>query len=105
MGVDALWAVASVLESEGTEQVLQEAYHDEAPGGQHSYNLGNLICLPKKFAGVDDFGEEYFEADGTRPLSIVSCALLPMRRDCGGNRTLKDGSRRCSRDSYKVDPS
>ena len=73
MGIDILWSVAEGLESEDASPLLHEAYSDVCGSGGHLYNLGNLICLPKKAAGLDDVGEEYFDAEGTRPLSVVNC--------------------------------
>ena len=72
IGVDILWSSARALGRDDAEQLLRSAYFDTSEEGRHDFNLGKLVCLPKKPAGCDDALGDYFTPDGTRPLSIVN---------------------------------
>ena len=45
--------------------ILEQAY-----GGEHEFNSGLMVCLPKVAVGMTDDGEEVFDAASTRPLAI-----------------------------------
>ena len=72
LGVDTLWAATQDLSTDEANQLLQDAYWDEADDGTHNFNLGNLVCLPKKPSGHHDDVGEYFTSEATRALSIVN---------------------------------
>ena len=73
LAIDLLLEVAELLESRDSSELLQAAYHDELVEGLHGYNLGKLVCLPKKASGVDEHGLEYYAPEDTRPLTLVNC--------------------------------
>ena len=52
------------------EQLLQA--DPLAEGDQHSFNLGNMVFLPKKIAGSHDLFGEYYTANDVRPLVLVN---------------------------------
>ena len=71
LGVDTLWnALRALLSTDGAAQLLH-AYSDRCLNG-HDFNLGILVCLPKKASGSLDDGTSYYTAANTRPLSIVN---------------------------------
>jgi hypothetical protein len=72
IGVDTLYAAAQALSSDEADQLLRDAYSDEADEGTHNFNLANLVCLPKKPTGMHDGEGEYYAPEATRPLSIVN---------------------------------
>ena len=72
LGIDTLYCAAQTLSEDQVERMLQNAYCDEGDAGRHDFNLGTLVCLPKKATGFDDRAGEYYAAESTRPLSIVN---------------------------------
>jgi hypothetical protein len=68
-----LLEVTELLASNDSAKLLQAAYHDELIEGLHGYNLGKLVCLPKKASGVNEDGLEYYAPEDTRPLNLVNC--------------------------------
>ena len=72
LGVDILHGAAAALEGPSWKEQLNDGFHDEAPSGTHTFNLGTLVCLPKKAAGENEEVGTYYTAGGTRPLSIVN---------------------------------
>jgi hypothetical protein len=61
------------LAGEQSSELLRQAYcDDEDADGAHHYNLGTLICLPKKTAGHNEDLGDFYSPDGTRPLSLVN---------------------------------
>ena len=71
LGVEILLDVARTLEGGRAKEQMQEAFSDVA--GEHSFNLGTLVCLPKAPTGEDPDLGVYFKPGDTRPLSIVNC--------------------------------
>ena len=72
IGIDTLWAAAQALSCDDAENLLRDAYWDESDGNGHDFNLGTLVCLPKKPAGTLEEVGDYFTPEGNRPLSIVN---------------------------------
>jgi len=72
LAVTVLYDVATALSTHDHAETLRQAYHDETPDDNHLYNLGTLICLPKKPAGHDEDAGVYYTPENTRPLSIVN---------------------------------
>ena len=68
--IDTLFAAGQAMELPDFPQAIRKAY-DLAPHEAHPFNLGTLVCLPKKaVAHHQELGEVY-QPEGTRPLSIV----------------------------------
>ena len=67
MAVDIFYNVTTALSSPHSTQLLREAFHDETADETHTYNLGTLICLPKKPTGHDDDIGMYFTPERYSP--------------------------------------
>ena len=66
-GVDVLWDAMAELHEADALDILNEAYR-----GAHEFNAGIMVCLPKSAVGVNEEGEDIYDAASTRPLSIVN---------------------------------
>ena len=70
LGVDVLFGAAQAMERPDFDAAVRAAYG--VPEGEpHPFNLGLLVCLPKKPTMVHAELGEVFSAAATRPLSIV----------------------------------
>ena len=73
VAIDLLWDVARLLEGQDASTKLQAAYYDEKKARPHNFNLSTLVCLPKAPAGSDGDSGDFYDPEGTRPLSVVNC--------------------------------
>ena len=75
LGVDVLHRALQELLTDDARSKLQQAY-SRFQGGEgnrpHDFNLSLLCCLPKKASGIDAIHGTFYDADSTRPLSIVN---------------------------------
>ncbi len=70
-GADMLHRAALALSQEDAQHALRRAESGQALNS-HSFNVGNMVFLPKKPAGVSPELGEYFTAADVRPLVIVN---------------------------------
>ena len=70
LGADALYEAAVALDVPSAADDLRAAYSDEVDS-THNFNLGVLCCIPKKPVEHRPEVGDIFDADGTRPLTIV----------------------------------
>ena len=69
IAVDTLFQAGQAMQEPDFPQMMRQAYGLE-PHEPHPFNLGTLVCLPKKaVAHHHELGEVY-SAENTRPLSI-----------------------------------
>ena len=71
IATDIVWeAILALGEEDAAEQLrgMDPNTQNEA----HSFNLGNMVFLPKKIAGHDPLAGDYYTAADTRPLVIVN---------------------------------
>ena len=73
LGIQTLWDVAKLLETDQAGELMREAYADTFADGRHGYNLSTMVCLDKKPAGTEQTIGDYYTPEGTRPLAIVNC--------------------------------
>ena len=66
-GVNVLWEAMEELKNDDAADRLDNAY-----GGEHDFNAGVMVCLPKVAMGVSNMGEDLYDANSTRPLAIVN---------------------------------
>ena len=68
--VDVLFEAGQAMQDPDFPQQVRGAY-GLAPGDPHPFNLGTLVCLPKKAVAHHHEHGEVYSAENTRPLSIV----------------------------------
>ena len=73
IAVDVLFAAGQAMQQPDFSEQVREAY-DLQPQQPHPFNLGTLVCLPKKAVAHHDELGDVFTPEGTRPLSIVDTA-------------------------------
>ena len=73
LGVDILFGTARAMASPTFSADIRRAY-GLAAHEPHPFNLGTLVCLPKKPVGVHPQHGEIYTAEATRPLCIVDTA-------------------------------
>ena len=73
LAVDVLFGAATAMARDDFPAKIRQAYNLQE-GEDHPFNLGLLVCIPKK---VDEHHPQHgaiYTAEGTRPLSIVDTA-------------------------------
>ena len=73
LAIDTLHGAAMAMARSDFQQKIREAYQVE-PGEDHPFNLGLLVCIPKKSCEQDPMHGDVYNAAGTRPLAIVDTA-------------------------------
>ena len=71
LGADCLFHATTALNKEDAGERL--SYADAHSGdGNHNFNIGNMVFLPKKVAGCDPDLGDFYTANDTRPLVLVN---------------------------------
>ena len=73
LGIDVLFDAAAAMAKPDFPARIREAYR-LSEGEDHPFNLGILVCIPKKVVEEHPEHGPVFTAGGTRPLSIVDTA-------------------------------
>ena len=71
LGAATLFEAIQSLGTDGARERLQQT-DDSIAGDHHQFNLGSMVFLPKKVAGVDPIHGDYYTATDVRPLVIVN---------------------------------
>ncbi len=71
LGLQVLFGVLGEIGNEDLNELLKEGDVD-AGEGEHSFNLGLMIFLPKKISGTDPLMGDYYTPNDVRPLMVVN---------------------------------
>ncbi len=71
LAIDILFAVTQAIGKEEVDDLLK-GLDPIGDGSSHTFNLGNMIFLPKKVAGTDPLLGDYYTVNDVRPLMVVN---------------------------------